>query len=264
MVHDIRIGTQAWSFDDWVGAFYPDGAQPRDYITHYAEQLPIVEVDMTFYRIPARKMVAGWAARTPDEFQFTLKTPRTITHDNVLKDCTDDMDAFVDALQPLGDKLRCVLLQFGYFNKRKFASAHPFFDRLDNFLAQYAPQVPLACEIRNKNWLSDDYFDLLRSHNVAAALVEHAWLPPIPHVVETYDVLTGLLSYVRLVGDRKGIEEITTTWNEIVVDRSGDLERIAKSLKHLATRAELLVFINNHYAGFGPQTCKDLRRLLDD
>ena len=163
---------------------------------------------------------------------------------------------------PLGAKLKCVLLQFGYFNRQTFSTAAPFFERLTAFFTKYAARMPLACEIRNKNWLGADYFELLRTHRVSAALVEHAWLPPINALAEEFDVGTGPLVYVRLIGDREGIEKITQTWGAVVVDRSDDLRRIAQALRRIASRAEVLVFINNHYAGHGPATCRLMREYL--
>jgi uncharacterized protein YecE (DUF72 family) len=264
MSASIHIGTSGWSYDDWVGPFYPDGTGKSDYLVHYATAFDAVEVDSTFYRTPGQRMVQGWADKTPAGFRFALKVPQVITHEKMLADCEREMDQFVGALAPLGDKLRCVLLQFGYFNKQKFSSAAPFFKRLDAFLHRHASQVPIACEIRNKNWLGSDYFELLRGHAVAAALVEHAWLPRIDQLVDGFDVVTGPFSYVRLIGDRQGIEEITRSWGEVVIDRSKDLARVAGALRKIASRAELLVFINNHYAGHGPATCRELVRVLNE
>jgi uncharacterized protein YecE (DUF72 family) len=263
-MHDnLRIGTSGWSYDDWVGPFYPDGTAKGDYLREYARHFDTVEVDSTFYRPPSERMVAGWAAKTPAEFRFALKVPQAITHEQVLVDCERDMADFIARLAPLGPRLRCVLLQFGYFNRRAFSAAGPFFERLDRFLATFAPQVPLACEIRNKQWLTRDYFDLLRGHNVAAALVEHAWLPPIDRLVADHDVVTGPFAYVRLIGDRKGIEEITKSWDKVVVDRSRDVGRVARALREIARSAETLVYVNNHYAGHGPATCRALHDALE-
>ncbi len=156
-----------------------------------------------------------------------------------------------------------MLLQFGYFNRATFRSAKPFFERLNGFLREYADRVPLAVELRNKNWLTGVYFDLLRSHKVAAALVEHAWLPPIDPVVEQHDVVTGPFSYVRLIGDRKGIEEITKTWDRVVLDRSADLRRVARAIRQIAPRVPVYTFVNNHYAGHGPESCRQLRAACD-
>jgi uncharacterized protein YecE (DUF72 family) len=260
----IHIGTSGWSYDDWVGSFYPKGTAARDYLGLYAEQFDVVEVDSTYYRIPAGRMVQGWADRTPVGFRFALKMVKDVTHEKVLADADRGTEAFLNAVAPLGDKLACVLLQFGYFNRKAFSSARPFFDRLDAFLGEYADRAPLAVEIRNKNWLTADYFDLLGHHGVAAALVEHSWLPPINHVVEQHDVVTGPFSYVRLIGDRKGIEEITRTWDKTVVDRTDDLKRVAGALRRIAERAPVYTFANNHYAGHGPDTCRQLRAEIDD
>ncbi|HUU97831.1 MAG TPA: DUF72 domain-containing protein [Phycisphaerae bacterium] len=264
MTDNVHIGTSGWSYDDWVGPFYPAGAPKREFLSHYATQFDVVEVDSTYYAIPARRMVQGWAERTPKGFRFALKAPQEITHKRVLVDCQEGMERFLGALEPLGEKTVCVLLQFGYFNRATFRSAKPFFERLNGFLREYVDRVPLAVEIRNKNWLTDAYFDLLRSHKVAAALVEHAWLPPINHVVEQHDVVTGPFSYVRLIGDRKGIEEITRTWDKVVMDRSADLRRVARAIRQIAQRVPVHTFVNNHYAGHGPETSRQLRAACED
>lgn len=264
MSQDIHIGTSGWSYTDWVGTFYPDETPPRDFLALYADQFDIVEVDSTYYRTPSRTMVQGWAQRTPQHFRFALKVPAQITHERILHDCDRSMEAFLAALGALGSKTLCVLLQFGYFNRKAFSSAKPFFDRLDEFLGKYAQRVPLAVEIRNKNWLTADYFDLLRRHRAAAALVEHSWLPPINRVVEAHDVVTGPFSYVRLIGNRKRIEEITKTWGKTVVERTADLHRIAGALRQIARRVPVYTFANNHYAGHGPDTCRQLREAIKE
>lgn len=260
----IRIGTSGWSYDDWVGPFYPPGTAAAGYLGHYAGHFDVVEVDSTFYRPPTAAMVQNWADRTPAGFAFALKTPRAITHEKILCDCAGDMDALLAALAPLGPKLATLLLQFGYFNRAAFSGPRPFFERLRAFFAQYAGRVPLACEIRNRQWLTADYFALLREYGVAAALVEHAWLPPMERLIEQHDVVTGRHVYVRLIGDREGIEKTTTTWDRCVIDRTADLQRVAAALRRIAARAEVLVFINNHYAGHGPESCRQLRAAVGD
>jgi len=260
---NVHIGTSGWSYDDWVGPFYPAGTAKGEYLGSYAERFNVVEVDSTYYRPPSARMVTGWADRTPASFRFALKAPGEITHKKILHECDANMDALIEALEPLGDKTLCVLLQFGYFNRQTFASAAPFFERLAAFLAKYVGRVPLACEIRNKNWLTGDYFALLREHRVVAALVEHAWLPPIDRVIEQHDAVTGPFAYVRLIGDRKKIELTTKTWERTVLDRSAEMPRIAGTLRHLAERVPVYTFVNNHYAGHGPATCRDLKTELE-
>ena len=259
----VHIGTSGWSYADWVGPFYPAGTPPGDYLARYAQHFDVVEVDSTYYRPPGRQMVQNWAGRTPAHFRFALKAPGEITHKKVLHDCDAEMEVLLEALEPLRAKTLCVLWQFGYFNRKAFASATPFFEQLAAFLVQYAGRTPLAVEIRNKQWLSADYFDLLRRHGAAAALVEHSWLPRIDRLIEEHDVITAPFSYCRLIGDRKGIEQVTETWDRPVVDRTEDLTRVAAALRRIAQRVPVYTFANNHYAGHGPDTCRRLRELID-
>ncbi len=263
MPESIHIGTSGWSYDDWVGPFYPAGVRKSDYLEHYSRAFQVVEVDSTYYRPPSVGQVRAWADRTPAGFKFALKAPGLITREKALLDCEAEMQGLVDALAPLGSKLICVLLQFSYFNRSAFASVRPFLERLSAFLARFAGAVPLAVEIRNKNWLTRDYFELLRSHAAAAALVEHAWLPPLNQVAANLDVVTAPFSYVRLIGDREEIERVTTTWEKPVIDREADLARVASAIRTIAARVPVYTFVNNHYAGHGPDTCRRLRERLD-
>lgn len=258
----IRVGTSGWSYRDWVGPFYPPGTKPGDYLPFYAGRFDVVEVDSTFYAIPPARTVAGWAARTPDDFRFSVKTPQTITHEKVLVDCDADRDAFLAALEPLGRKLHSILLQFGYFNKKTFTGPTEFFDRLDNFLHRFPAAAPVAVEIRNRAWLTSAFFDLLRAHRAAFVLADQAWMPPPADVVARHDVVTGDFVYLRLIGDRKGIEQITQTWDRTVVDRSQPIRDLIRALEGVIPRADLVVFINNHYAGHAPASCEEFLQAL--
>lgn len=259
----ILCGTTAWSFKDWVGSIYPVGTESRDYLQYYAKHYPIVEVDSSFYAVPRVSVVERWGQVTPDAFRFSLKVPREVTHERVLVDCEEVMEAFLSAIEPLGEKLLCVLLQFGYFNRQKFSSPKGFYERLDGFLGQYASRVPMVCEIRNKWWLKAEYFEILRRHKVAAALIEQSWMPGIDLVAGKHPALTADFAYVRLLGDRQGIEEITTTWDQVVIDRGEDLARVATTLREIAKTTAVYTFVNNHYAGYAPQTIRELRAELD-
>ena len=88
----IRLGTCAWSFDDWKDVFYPAGLASGQQLAYYAHYLPAVEIDSTFYHIPRLDVVAAWADKTPDDFVFTAKMPRAITHDARLRNCERELD----------------------------------------------------------------------------------------------------------------------------------------------------------------------------
>lgn len=259
-----HIGTSGWSYDDWIGPFYPRGTAAADFLPIYAEQFPAVEVDSTYYRPPTAKMAKAWACKTSPNFRFFLKASGEVMHKRVLVDYDGEMEAMLAALQPLGEKVRCLLLQFGYFNRAAFSTARPFFDRLDDFLKRFARRIVCAVEIRNKTWFTQEYLDLLRGHGAVAVLAEQAWMPPINQLVDSYDVITGPFSYVRLIGDRQGIEKITMKWNKTVVDRSEDLRHVKAALRQLTRYNEAFIFVNNHYAGHGPATARHLQATLEE
>src|SRR6516164_7981065 len=154
-MHPIHLGTCGWSYKDWAGVFYPKGLAAGEFLTHYATKYPIVEVDSTFYRSPSPKMVEGWRDKTPSGFGFSLKVPQVITHEKLLKDCKSEVESFLDAARLLGEKFLCCCLQFGCFNKKAFVNLQAFLERLDSFLADWPADVPVAVEIRNKAWITD-------------------------------------------------------------------------------------------------------------
>jgi uncharacterized protein YecE (DUF72 family) len=260
--HEIRLGTCGWSYDDWVGPFYPEGTTSADYLSVYSQHYDIIEVDSTFYRSPSHEQIDRWRVMTPRKFHFTLKVPQLITHEKVLLGCRDDFRAFVEVVRGLENKLFAVLLQFQYFNKQAFPHPQQFFERLEEFLDSAGTGVPIAVEIRNKTWLSPDWFELLRRHQAMAVLVDHPWMPTIPEMVKRFDVVTGKSVYVRLIGDREAIEKQTKSWEKVVVDRTEALKKTAEALQQISARTDVIVFVNNHYAGHAPGTLAQLATFI--
>ena len=261
--HPILVGCSGWSYPDWEGPFYPPGTDPSDYLSWYADRFPIVEVDSSFYRPPTQKLARSWYHRTPRDFKFALKVPQVITHQKQLRDCAEEVDGFVTSVLPLGEKLACALLQMGYFNKGAFGSLEEFLPVLDDFLAAWPhARVPLAVEIRNPRWVVRELTDVLRKHNTALTLTEQKWMPTAAEVASKVDPVTGPFAFVRLIGDRDAIEKISTSWDKIVIDRSAGLAETAEVIKAVARRVPTFVFANNHYAGYSPETVRQLRGLL--
>jgi uncharacterized protein YecE (DUF72 family) len=169
---EFRIGTSAFTAAGWEQAFYPAGMKAADYLTYYATKFNTVEVDSTFYRAPSTATVNGWARKVSDGFLLAAKIPQTITHEKILQDCDEDLKRFLETMGLMGDKLGPLLFQFGYFNKSAFASGKEFLARLAPFLKRLPKGYRFAVEIRNKQWLTTEFFDLLRAHNVAYALID--------------------------------------------------------------------------------------------
>jgi uncharacterized protein YecE (DUF72 family) len=264
----VRIGTSGWSYDDWVGPFYPPGTKAGDYLGSYAERFRTVEVDASFYAVPQLRQFERWAACTPSDFLFTLKIPGTVTHgargeranpEKVLLDEAGELPTFLERAATLGAKLACVLFQFPYFRVKEFRF-EDFLPRLDATLGKLPREIRAAVEIRNKSWLRAEYLECLRAHRAAAVWIDHPYLPP-PEEQLALGLLTADFAYVRLLGDRYAIEEETKTWDCVVVDRSSRLEAWARVIRLIASRADtrrILAYANNHYAGHGPATSRDL------
>ncbi len=254
---DIRVGTSAFTAAGWPGTFYPDGLPAAEYLSHYAQHFDTVEVDSTYYRIPSEAMVRNWYARTPEGFLFTAKAPQTITHENVLVDCEDDLARFLEVMGGLREKLGPILFQFPYFNRQKFAKVDAFLERLAPFLAQLPKKQRFALEIRNKNWLVPSLLDLLRKHRVALALIDHPWMPRPTEILARMDPITSDFTYIRWLGDRKGIEEETKTWDKTIVNRKRELEEWVEACRKFNQRhIAIFAFANNHYAGHAPATVR--------
>jgi uncharacterized protein YecE (DUF72 family) len=259
---EIRLGTSAFTAAGWEGSFYPAGMKPADFLTYYATKFDTVEVDSTFYRTPPVSTVKGWYAKTPPGFLFAAKVPQVVTHEKVLVDCDEEFRLFLKAMDSLQEKLGPLLLQFGYFNKEAFASVNEFLARLAAFLKKLPEGYRFAVEIRNKNWLVPALVDALRQRRVALALVDQAWMPRPKQLFDRFDPITADFAYVRWIGDRKGIEKLTKTWDKAVVDRTADLGQWVEVLRKVAERRiRILAYANNHYAGYGPGTIELFRSL---
>jgi uncharacterized protein YecE (DUF72 family) len=243
---NIYLGTQGWSYADWVGSFYPPGTRPDRYLSLYTRSFDAVELDTTFYGIPSASRVATWRDTTPPDFVFTAKLPRSITHDRRLVDAGDELRDFLQSLKPLGAKLGAVLIQLppDFSGDERPA--------LEGFLALLPGDVRFAAEFRHRSWLNDDTFDLLRRHHVAWTIADLWYMPVTP-------VLTTDFTYLRLLGNRRQITRVHT----VQIDRRADLERWAEELERFARDVERVYgFVNNHYSGHSPADVRTLRHLL--
>jgi uncharacterized protein YecE (DUF72 family) len=262
-ISEIRIGTSAFTAAGWHGSFYPEGLAAKDYLSYYAQQFDTVEVDSTFYGTPKRNTVIGWAEKTPKGFIFAAKVPQTITHDQVLTTCDDDFKEFVTTMELLGDKLGPMLLQFPYFNRQKFKGLPEFLTVLGPFLKKLPKDHQFALEIRNKNWLRPELTNLLKAHGVALTLIDQAWMPRPAEWFEKIDPITADFTYLRLLGDRKGIELQTKVWDKTIVDRTREMQDWVKVCRPVIRKGvTTYIYANNHYAGHGPATVRALQKLF--
>src|SRR4051812_2772782 len=145
----IRIGTQGWNYDAWIGPFFPSGTRPVDFLSVYSRAFDTVEVDSTFYAIPPSKTVRGWAERTPRDFKFALKMPQEITHERRLRDVADVTALFFERVRELEDKLGPILIQLG----PDFGPVE--LPALAGFLPTLPSDIQFAIEFRQRGWIHD-------------------------------------------------------------------------------------------------------------
>ena len=219
----IYLGTSAFTAAGWQGTFYPAGVRSQDYLSFYAQKFDSVEVNSTLYGCPSARTVANWAAKTPDNFIFSIKTPRSITHDKILANCDAELEEFLTTMEILGPKLGPILFQFPQFSPGVFADRHAFTDRLVPFLKKLPRGRKYAIEIRNPEWLDAEFADLLRQHEIALVLPDLPRMPRPEELAQKFDPITADWTYIRWLGDRKGIELQTLTWDKIIVDRTAEL-----------------------------------------
>jgi uncharacterized protein YecE (DUF72 family) len=234
--------------------------KPTEYLSFYAQYFSTVEVDSTFYACPSAKTVANWNARTPADFVFSVKVPKTITHEKVLVGCDSELKEFFTVMDLLGPKLGPIVFQFPSFSRNLMRDRHEFFDRLVPFLGKLPSRYKFAVEIRNSAWLDAELAGLLRDHSVALVLQDRSWMPD-PGELQ-FDPITAGWTYIRWLGDRKGIEEQTTVWDKTIVDRTLELQSWVDYCYQTTRRGVLVyAYANNHYAGYAPKTIEQFRTI---
>ncbi len=181
----VRAGTSGYSYKEWKGNFYPKDLPASGMLAYYAKHFSTVEINNTFYRMPAAKMLLGWAEQVPDEFAFVLKAPRRITHDKRLKDVDEDMAYLVKTMAALGKKRGPVLFQSSPFFRKDIAC-------LRDFLSLLSQECPAAMEFRHQSWFDDEVFSVLREHNAALCLAD------ADNELEIPFVSTAAWGYLRL------------------------------------------------------------------
>lgn len=260
----IRIGTCAWSFEDWKGNFYPERIAPAAMLPFYARHFPTVEVDSTFYAIPAQSSVEAWAARTPADFRFAAKLPKALTHEKRLRECERETDAFLAALSPLGPKLGVVLVQFSEWFDAKGGNAAALSRWLDHATGR---GVRFAVEFRHETWRTAECVEMLRSHGVGLVWNDLSLLERQLAEPERHGEITSDLVYVRLIGDPKTKYRPDGgryhRYGKPLWSREAALQAWAAKLRLAGLRGrEVYVFVNNHYEGSSPVTCATLARHL--
>jgi uncharacterized protein YecE (DUF72 family) len=167
----IFAGTSGWAYSTWKPGFYPAKVTAKSFLGFYASRLNSVEVNYTFRTLPTHVQLNGWLAQVGDEFRFSFKAPQGITHFSRLRDCHDQLEEFVKALQPARKAGRLGLLLFQLPPNFK-ADVERLRQFLHDPVLMKSPRLAIAFEFRHQSWFCEETYALLRKHNAALCIAE--------------------------------------------------------------------------------------------
>ena len=243
---ELKIGCTGWSYQGWIGPFYPKTMVDSDYLKHYSSTFDITEVNSTFYRIPSFTMTKKWHDDTPTSFTFTAKFPKVITHDNRLKP-GPYLDQFLNSLKPLGSKMKVLVIQLP--PSLSFSESKPQLEKM----VKHLPKIyRYAIEGRHQSWFTDESYKFLSENNLCLVWNE------VEGVSNTAYLTTDFV-YMRLVGDRSIPEN---EFGIIHKDRTELITSWANKIKLIKNSAFGILMVNNHFEGFAPETANKLRLAL--
>jgi uncharacterized protein YecE (DUF72 family) len=162
----LLAGTSGFSYSEWKGNFYPAKLPAAEMLRHYAARFPTVEINNTFYRMPAESMLSRWAREVPAGFGFTLKAPQRITHHKRLREAEQEVSVFLQRATALGDKLGPVLFQLPPVLRKDVP-------RLEDFLALLTGDGNrFAFEFRHASWQDDAVYAVLRARGAMTCIAD--------------------------------------------------------------------------------------------
>jgi uncharacterized protein YecE (DUF72 family) len=228
-VQAVRIGCSGWNYVDWRERVYPTGVPQRRWLEYYATLFDTVEINNTFYRLPARSAVVSWVESTPPDFVFAVKASRYLTHMKRLTDLGRGVERFYERIEPLVElpKMGPVLWQLP-------ENFHRNDERLVGALAGL-PAGRHCFEFRHPSWFVSDVYALLREHDAALVIGDHPERP-----FQAYE-LTAAWTFIRFHYGRRG--------------RNGnysekELETWRARIDEWRREVEVFAYFNNDWLGY--------------
>jgi uncharacterized protein YecE (DUF72 family) len=220
----VHVGTSGWQYASWRERFYPKDVAQRLWLPYYAERFSCVEVNNTFYNLPAEETFRAWREATPPDFQFVLKASRYLTHIRRLREPEDPVRLFMERSRPLRRRVAAVLLQLP-----------PRFridlDRLRDTLRAFPRTLRVAVEFRDPSWYADSVRELLAQHGAALCRADRGGQIPEPDWPECG------WSYLRM---HQGEATPMPCYGKRILE-----ERAAALARAVPTIADAFVFFNN-------------------
>ena len=253
----LWIGTSGFSYDDWVGHFYPPGTRKSDFLACYAPHFNALEINYTYYRMPTARTMEGLVDKSGGGLRFIVKLTDLFTHSRTAG--PEEATCFKEALEPLARTrtLGGILAQFPHSFKPGRAQR----DYLKR-LREWFPDWPVVVEVRNRAWVRQDFFTLLKDHDLAFCCVDE---PDLPGLLPPLNVVTAVTGYVRFHG-RNSHQWWRHERPEQRYDYLYSKDELAQWLPRLRrmqeVSQELYIFFNNHFEGKAVRNALELVEML--
>lgn len=236
----IHIGTSGWSYKHWRDTFYPQEIKIKSHFAYYLQHFNTVEINNTFYGLPAAETFLNWGKIVNDEFVYVIKANRFITHIKKLHDPSETLPPFLDRVKLLGKNLGPILFQLPPNLKSNL-------ELLETFLGELPEQYRYVFEFRNADWYKPEVYALLRKHNCAFCIYELAGhISPIQ--------VTADFVYLRLHGP--GINKYQGSYSDEV------LKKWAEQCREWSETKEVFVYFDNDEKGYAAFNALKLQELL--
>lgn len=238
---EIRIGTSGWHYAHWRGTYYPEELPTSEWLGYYLRSFDTVEINNSFYRLPAESTLAAWRDAVPPDFRFAAKASRYLTHMKKLLDPQSALTTFLPRIEVLGPTLGPILFQLPPRWRRNV-------ERLAAFLEILPPTHRYAFEFRDPSWHHSDVYSLLERHGMAFCAYDlSGFQSPL--------VVTADFVYVRLHGPSPqayqgsyGPEQLAA-WAERIRQWQAEL-------------AAVFVYFDNDERGYAAHNARDLKAML--
>ncbi|MCX6169135.1 MAG: DUF72 domain-containing protein [Ignavibacteriales bacterium] len=283
----LKIGTCSWKYDSWRGIVYSH--EPKiNYLKEYSQHFNTVEIDQWFWSLhginkvtlPKHDVVKAYRISVPNDFIFTIKIPNSISLTHLYKAEKSDslipnphflshdlLSEFINIIKPMKDNLGPLMFQFEYLNKDKMKSQFEFQGLMREFVKQLPEGFDFSIEIRNPDYLNEDYFRFIREHKLGHVFLQGYFMPSIFDIYKRYKDYIKDYVIIRLHGtDRHGIENRSGgEWNKILDPKDKELEQVVLMVQELLERnVDVYLNVNNHYEGSAPLTIQKINFLLNN
>jgi uncharacterized protein YecE (DUF72 family) len=239
---EILIGTSGFSYGDWKDTFYPKDLKQSDFLEFYSRHFKVLELNFSYYRIPASEQSLKMVNNTGGRLEFVIKAFREMTHEISNKSISDIVPLFLKGISPFieSGRLGSVLLQFPqsfHFTKENRIYLKRLIDALK--------PLPLSIEFRQKEWLRDSVYETLRNLYAGFVCVDE---PPLPSLIPPMVLNTSKLGYIRFHGrnSKRWYGTDSKTRYDYLYSEAELREWVPKILSLSEKTDKLYVFFNNH------------------